>query len=155
MQKEDDERLKEQHGEEDQTELSNVWLEQFGAKGDGVTDDTAAIQTALIALGSDRAYGNVLYIPAGTYKITQKLTYYKREFTSILGKDPATIIFKWAGPAGGTMLAVDGVDHSRIRRIAFDGSSSAGVLVDQSGVTPWWPLRHGKRIRRRHFQGCG
>jgi Pectate lyase superfamily protein len=110
-------------------------VKAFGARGDGVTDDTAAIQTALVALGSGGANGYVLYIPAGTYKITQKLTYYKREFTSILGEDPATTFFKWSGPAGGTMLAVDGVDYTRISRITFDGSSSAGVLVDQSGVT--------------------
>jgi len=32
MQKEDDERLKEQHGEGDQTELSNVWLELLGLR---------------------------------------------------------------------------------------------------------------------------
>lgn len=65
-----------------------VNVKAFGAKGDGVTDDTAAIQAALIAVGSGAANRYVLYIPAGTYKITQKLTYYKREFTSILGKIP-------------------------------------------------------------------
>src|SRR5262249_2560890 len=112
-----------------------VNVKAFGARGDGVTDDTAAIQTALTALGSGVSDRYVLYIPSGTYKITRKLTYYKREFTSILGEDPAITIFKWAGPTGGTMLAVDGVDYTRISRITFDGSSSAGVLVDQSGVT--------------------
>ena len=110
-------------------------VKAFGARGDGVTDDTAAIQTALNALGSGDGNGYVLYIPAGTYKISQKLTYYKRKFTSILGEDPATTIFKWAGPAGGTLLAVDGVAFTRISRITFDGSSSAAVLVDQSHVT--------------------
>jgi hypothetical protein len=112
-----------------------VNVKAFGARGDGVTDDTAAIQTALTALGSGVSDRYALYIPRGTYKITRKLTYYKREFTSILGEDPATTIFKWAGPVGGTMLAVDGVDYTRISRITFDGSSSAGVLVDQSAVT--------------------
>jgi hypothetical protein len=112
-----------------------VNVKAFGARGDGVTDDTAAIQAALTALGSGVSNRYVLYITAGTYKITHKLTYYKREFTSILGEDPATTIFKWAGPAGGTMLAVDGVDYTRISRITFDGSSSAGVLIDQSSLT--------------------
>jgi hypothetical protein len=110
-------------------------VKAFGAKGDGVADDTVAIQTALNALGSGGVNGYVLYIPTGTYKITQKLTYYKREFTSILGEDPATTILKWAGPVGSTMLAVDGVDYTRISRITFDGSSSVDVLIDQSGVT--------------------
>jgi hypothetical protein len=36
----------------------------FGAVGDGVADDTAAIQAALTAAG-----GNALYIPAGTYLV--------------------------------------------------------------------------------------
>lgn len=37
----------------------------FGAKGDGVTDDTTAIQSAL-----DSSY-SVIYFPAGTYKLNQ------------------------------------------------------------------------------------
>jgi hypothetical protein len=41
----------------------------FGAKGDGVTDDTAAVQAALNACNSWKA----LLFPAGTYKITGQL----------------------------------------------------------------------------------
>src|SRR5262249_43770115 len=44
----------------------------FGARGDDVTDDTAAFQAGLDAL---RSYTNkpVLYIPAGNYRISQTL----------------------------------------------------------------------------------
>jgi hypothetical protein len=44
------------------------WLnvKSFGAKGDGTTDDTAAIQKALTAAGN--AGGGTVYVPAGTYK---------------------------------------------------------------------------------------
>ena len=38
-----------------------------GAKGDGVTDDTAAIQSAIT---SATAAGNVVYFDAGIYKVT-------------------------------------------------------------------------------------
>ena len=47
-------------------------VKDFGAVGDGVTDDTAAIQAALSALFS--ASGGSLYFPKGTFKITAKLT---------------------------------------------------------------------------------
>lgn len=43
----------------------------FGAVGDGVTDDTAAIQ---LAFDSTAAQGGNLYIPEGDYKITGQLT---------------------------------------------------------------------------------
>jgi hypothetical protein len=41
----------------------------FGAVGDGVTDDTAAIQAALVA-----AAGATVYVPSGTYVVTSTLT---------------------------------------------------------------------------------
>lgn len=46
----------------------------FGAVGDGVADDTTAIQAALDALGE---FGS-LFIPEGTYKITATLLYPSR-----------------------------------------------------------------------------
>ncbi|MDE2022542.1 MAG: right-handed parallel beta-helix repeat-containing protein [Patescibacteria group bacterium] len=47
-----------------------VSVKDFGAKGDGVTDDTTSIQTALTALTS----GGTLYFPAGTYVISAALS---------------------------------------------------------------------------------
>ena len=46
----------------------------YGATGDGVTDDTTAIQNALNDLRIARNNGwSVLYFPAGTYLISQEL----------------------------------------------------------------------------------
>jgi hypothetical protein len=51
----------------------NIWLDlqkDFGAKGDGVTDDTLAIAERVC--GTQVDYGSVkLYIPEGTYLTDQ------------------------------------------------------------------------------------
>ena len=50
---------------EEQINSLAVNVKNFGAKGDGVTDDTIAIQNAINSLSS----GGVLYFPKGTYMI--------------------------------------------------------------------------------------
>lgn len=50
-----------------------VSVKDFGAKGDGVTDDTAALQAAfdaVLSLGNANATAQTLYIPNGNYKVT-------------------------------------------------------------------------------------
>lgn len=51
--------------------IFNVKSPQYGAVGNGSTDDTAAINAAYTAIG---AGGGILYFPAGTYKVTAALT---------------------------------------------------------------------------------
>jgi hypothetical protein len=49
----------------------SISVKDFGAKGDGTTNDTTAIQNAInAAITANQA----LYIPAGTYKVTSSLT---------------------------------------------------------------------------------
>jgi hypothetical protein len=56
------------------TKLSeNISVKDFGAKGDGTTDDTVAIQNAITACGV--SYQKVLFFPAGIYLVTSTLNF--------------------------------------------------------------------------------
>lgn len=63
----------------------------YGAKGDGATNDTPAFQAALTAL----ANGGILYVPKGRYKITDTLLL--KTGISVIGESSADRIFG-AGP---------------------------------------------------------
>lgn len=54
--------------------MANDWINvrDYGATGDGTTDDAAAIQAALDAASSTYA-GSTLYIPPGTYLVSSEL----------------------------------------------------------------------------------
>jgi hypothetical protein len=106
----------------------------YGAKGDGVSDDTKAVQAALSALSKTAGKSPVLFIPAGTYLINQTVMVQSAESIGVIGADPTTTTFKWGGASGGTLFHINGVSYSRFDRITFDGSGTAGVLVDQSSV---------------------
>jgi len=103
----------------------------YGAVGNGMADDTSALQSALNDLGKS-GHAAVLYIPAGTYRITSTVTLQSQQYVSIIGADPNTTTLKWGGATGGVLLHIDGVAYSRFDRLTFAGSGTAGVLVDQS-----------------------
>ncbi len=98
----------------------------FGAIGDGVADDTAAIQKAFDSLNTPGS-NPVLWFPAGTYLLKAPVTLTHKQYFSIVGEDPQTTIFKWAGGAGGTMLQSDASTFFRITRLTLDGSGIAAV----------------------------
>jgi hypothetical protein len=51
-----------------------ISVKDFGAVGDGVTDDTAAIQAAInYAASSGQGEGNEVYFPTGTYLISSRI----------------------------------------------------------------------------------
>jgi hypothetical protein len=49
---------------------TSKYVTAYGAKGDGTTDDTAAIQAAITAAPT----GATVFVPSGTYKLTSSLT---------------------------------------------------------------------------------
>ncbi|MFQ4140782.1 glycosyl hydrolase family 28-related protein [Chlorogloeopsis sp. ULAP02] len=99
----------------------------YGAKGDGTTDDTAALQQALDDLGqTDKGKGSVLYLPAGTYRITKQLRLYKVRNVAIIGESPESVTLRWGGTNQGVMLLFENVAYSRLSRLTFDGAGKAG-----------------------------
>lgn len=104
----------------------------YGAIGDGVADDTQAIQRALDELGATGERSPVLYFPSGTYRITSTLTLSFRIYVSLVGEDPERTTIAWDGSAAGTMLLVNGVAYSRFTRFTFNGNRRASVAVEQS-----------------------
>jgi hypothetical protein len=56
-------------------EADVVNVKDFGAVGDGVADDTAAIQAAMNAIASANKKGGKIEFPVGTYKITSTITF--------------------------------------------------------------------------------
>jgi pectin methylesterase-like acyl-CoA thioesterase len=109
----------------------------FGAVGDGVADDTRALQNALDSLKAD-GKARVLWLPAGTYRITQTLQMVSQIYFGVIGEDPASTSIKWDGPAGGTMMLCNGARYGRFGRLTWDGAGRAETAVDHDwdGQTP-------------------
>lgn len=94
-----------------------------GAVGDGVADDTAAIQAVLDKIKT----GATVYFPAGTYRITKSLSIgLEKQLTGInvLGHGRDTIL-SWDGEEGGDILIVDGSSMSRYMGLTFEGNHKA------------------------------
>jgi hypothetical protein len=112
----------------------------YHAIGDGQADDTAPIQRALDELRrtADLNTRTVLYIPAGTYRLTRGLTMTSHIYVSVIGEDPSRTTFRWDGPEGGTMLACNGVRYSSFGRLTWDGQGKALMAIAHlwDGKTP-------------------
>lgn len=103
---------------------------KYGAKGDGTSDDTQALQRAFNEIGTTTVNNaTVLYLPAGTYRITAELKMSARLNISVIGEDPSTTKIKWSGPAGGIMFYLNGVSYSRFSRLTWDGAKSANTAI--------------------------
>ena len=96
----------------------------YHAVGDGATDDTAAIQAALLAAPG----GGTVYFPEGTYKITSTLNFSGKggRFGVVLMGHGRTSILSWYGPAGADMIHIDGNPYGRYEGLVIDGRGIAG-----------------------------
>ena len=124
-------------------------VKQFGAKGDGINDDTLAIQNAINKCKEDALNNNligksVVTIPGGKYKITSTISTY----TYVRLKPVGSVIIttEYDGIAikldGGTetlplieynlAYLIDGTDGLRIENTNSNATSSIGLSIENS-----------------------
>ena len=121
--------------EELDTERLTIWVNvrQFGAIGDGVTDDTVAFQNA-IAFAQQLGTNGIVYAPTGFYKITSNLVFTWPN-TSVDGHAVETVLrgdgsnltylydYRPGSPSGGL--------------VSYDMSSHAGAAFELRYLFTW------------------
>jgi hypothetical protein len=138
-----------------------VNVKDFGAAGDGTTDDTAAIQTALNAAygsssspnGSSGAIKNrPVFFPAGYYKITSALTLKSAVGAHIFGAGRfATTIQNVT--SGGSVFLTNGCQYSRFERLNLIASGTNSVCFDLDFDGTGIPLQ-SNTFSDIYFQGA-
>ena len=155
----------------------NISVKDFGAVGDGVTDDTSAIQSALDAVSS----GGEVFVPAGTYLISSPLeiSSYTRfygvgensriktvsDIVMLQGKNPSVIYAPIIDNlAFDNQYPVSTVLHTTISGTTTNGSptvtvaSVAGLtkamLVSGSGIPSNAAIRYVSRTGSADFTLC-
>ena len=136
-------------------ELNAFPVASYGAVGDGVTDDTAAIQAAINAAGASR--GGVVSFGAKPYLITNTLqvgngsttagsTYGAVVLTGVappwfppqfFAGYPMTggTVLVWRGAGGGTMLNVNGpLQGWGVANMVLDGAPAGGDFGGLAGI---------------------
>lgn len=113
-----------------QSDLSDLSfnVKGYGAVGDGVANDTLAIQNAIDAARA--AGGGTVWIPTGTF-LTNKLTLYSA--VNLIGVGPHASMLKLRPSQNTALLTTDGfvtsdsaagIHSFRIESLSFDGSKA-------------------------------
>ena len=121
------------------------------AVGDGVADDTAAIQAALNMTN----VGKTVYLPPGTYRITQTLALHgPGSGSTVIGHGRDTHIV-WDGTNGGVMFWSDGIAYSRYIGLSWDGGGKAAVGFDHAAQNTFETEVQHVNEAYRNFTGYG
>jgi hypothetical protein len=143
----------------DSVKATSPWVDathpDFGAVGDGVTDDTAAIQAALDAA---MAVKGTCVLPPGTYNVSSSLNIYNPVIFKGLGRPVSKwnvslggSILRWTGDANSDVIVIGGTSSSVITESTYyiaegitlenltiipdsDGDGRDGIVVDGSNT---------------------
>jgi hypothetical protein len=128
-------------------------VREFGAKGDGVADDSRAVISALDEAG--RNGGGVVFLPRGRYVIRQMLTVPR--FTELAGEGTDLAVLMFADFDNAPPALIRGSNHFGLRDIAIYASNHR--IVIESDVThtvagdPGNVRIHRVRVRAMKYRG--
>jgi hypothetical protein len=103
----------------------NAKSSAFGAKGDGATDDTSALQAFFNALAA--ASGTRGVIPEGTYLVSSQQLLKNLRSVEIRGSGDKNTVLRWNGSAGGTAFKFLNCYRTVVRGIRFDRAANDPV----------------------------
>jgi hypothetical protein len=121
------------------------------AVGDGQADDTAAVQAAL----NRGVMGKTVFLPPGTYRLTQTLVFHGPQTGSAIIGDGRATRLVWDGPEGGRMLWSDGVAYCRYVGLAWDGRGKAAVGFDHAAQKRFETEVLHEHESFQNFTACG
>lgn len=132
----------------------------YGAIGDGVTDDTAAIQAAIdaavggsVAAGAGavrQALGSV-YLPVGQYKVTNSLKIYSVSGFQMCGDGTSTQI-SMSGTTRAYVLDINGVAYSKFFDFTVNGLTSSDIVTTAAIGLNWDNTTSVNSTRSVHFE---
>jgi hypothetical protein len=143
---------------------SGMWtnVKAYGAVGDGVTDDTAAIYSAINVLQQNKdSRGGVLYFPAGQYKCSSSVSfaaYSAGDVHNIIvrgdGPQCTTIDFTAAGP-GAQGITFNAGAQFGVEDLLINGAPGSGVVIGNGNSVGSGGYCAFFSIRNVRVQNCG
>lgn len=144
-------------------------VKSFNAWGDGIHDDTAALQRAFnAASGVEQDYpiGRPIYIPTGKYLVRETLHLQQQNSIGVFGDGMFSSALQWDGIEGGTLLSILGVRDSPFKRFALIGDrgqtttllkydAEPGKIVTTANLFEqvyFYRGNYGLRAGQSHFQ---
>jgi hypothetical protein len=117
--------------------LVSVTDPRFGAKGDGVADDTAAIQAAIdfcfgpptAPHGREARRNRPLYFPPGFFKISRPLQFARVRGAHIFGPGRFTASILQTTP-NQSIFVTNGFEYSRIEGLHLEAEGEESRLID-------------------------
>lgn len=95
-------------------------VKDYGASGDGITDDTSAFSNAINNIPS---LGGLLYVPSGIYKVSG-IVLNNRSDVCIMGSGTSSIIAPTRGNKG---ITYSGCNRCHLGNLKIDGSINGGA----------------------------
>lgn len=106
----------------------NVKHPDFGATGDGTTNDTAAVQAAFDAAAANSTNGCTVYFPAGYYICSGGLTYNSSQSLEIRGDGFQNTFIETGAATNVKLLSLAGGRHA-VRNICLVGAGGQGTYT--------------------------